>query len=134
MQTWGNWQPPWLPVRARADGPLQRPRHGGRRTFRKCSNGTTRCSNVGSGGTYAVSDLADQIGGPWIHIPKRPGEPECTFADTRKIQQALGWRPRVRFCEGVASMLERLEDWKQAPVWTPDSIAVSTAAWHRYLA
>ncbi len=89
--------------------------------------------NVGSGGTYAVNDLAEMIGGNIIHIPKRPGEPDCTFADTRKIQQALGWAPRVSFVEGVRSMLEHLNDWAEAPVWTPETIATSTAAWHRYL-
>lgn len=90
--------------------------------------------NVGSGGTYAVSQLADLIGGNRIHIPKRPGEPDCTFADTRKIRQALGWMPRVNFVDGVRSMLAHLDDWTQAPVWTPDTIAASTAAWHQYLA
>jgi len=90
--------------------------------------------NVGSGDTYAVNDLANLIGGPRVHIPKRPGEPDCTFADTRKIRQALDWVPRVPFADGVRTMLERLGDWAAAPVWTPETIAVSTAAWHRYLA
>ncbi len=89
--------------------------------------------NVGSGGTYAVNDLAEMIGGNIIHIPKRPGEPDCTFADTRKIRQALGWAPRVSFVEGVESMLEHLEDWRQAPVWTPETIATATSEWHRRL-
>ncbi len=90
--------------------------------------------NVGSGGTYSVDSLASLIGGNRIHIPKRPGEPECTWADTRKIQQALGWKPRVAFREGVRTMLDRLQDWKQAPVWTPETIATATAEWHRRLA
>lgn len=90
--------------------------------------------NVGSGGTYAVDALADLIGGNRLHVPKRPGEPDCTFADTRKIHQALGWVPNVSFAEGVNRMLERLGDWQAAPVWTPDTIATATAAWHRYLA
>ncbi len=90
--------------------------------------------NVGSGGTHSVEHLAALIGGNRIHIPKRPGEPDCTFADTRKIQAALGWKPNVRFQDGVRDMLERLQDWKHAPVWTPETIAASTAAWHRYLA
>lgn len=89
--------------------------------------------NVGSGSTHSVNELADLIGGPRVQIPKRPGEPDCTFADTRKIQQALGWQPRVAFADGVQTMVDRLEDWRLAPVWTPDSIAESTASWHRYL-
>jgi len=90
--------------------------------------------NVGSGETHSVDALASLIGGNRIHIPKRPGEPDCTFADTTKIQQALGWKPRVAFADGVRSMLERLEDWTQAPVWTPETIATATAEWHRRLA
>jgi UDP-glucose 4-epimerase len=89
--------------------------------------------NVGSGSTHSVDELATLIGGDRISIPKRPGEPDCTFADTRKIRQALDWVPRVPFAEGVRTMLERLDDWAAAPVWTPETIAVSTAAWHRYL-
>ncbi len=90
--------------------------------------------NVGSGGTQSVGHLADLIGGHRIHIPKRPGEPDCTFADTRKIQTALNWKPNVRFTDGVRSMIERIDEWKRAPVWTPDTIAASTAIWHHYLA
>jgi len=90
--------------------------------------------NVGSGSTHAVSELADRIGGSRVHIPKRPGEPDCTFADTTKIRQALGWTPRVAFADGVQTMLDRLDDWKQAPVWTPHAIASATAEWHRRLA
>ncbi len=90
--------------------------------------------NVGSGATQSVDALAGLIGGNRIHIPKRPGEPDCTFADTRKIQQTIGWTPRVDFRDGVRSMLERLDDWKQAPVWTPETIATATAEWHRRLA
>jgi len=90
--------------------------------------------NVGSGSTHSVNELAATIGGPCVSIPKRPGEPDCTWADTTKIQQALSWHPRVAFADGVQIMLNRLGDWKQAPVWTPESIATSTASWHRYLA
>jgi UDP-glucose 4-epimerase len=90
--------------------------------------------NVGSGQPHAVSELADLIGGSRVHIPKRPGEPDCTWADTSKIQQALDWTPRVAFADGVQTMLNHLDDWKQAPVWTPHTIATATAEWHRRLA
>lgn len=89
--------------------------------------------NVGTGQPQSVNTLADLIGGPVVHIPKRPGEPDCTCADTRKIHQALGWQPTVALADGVQAMVDRLEDWRQAPVWTPESIATSTASWHRYL-
>jgi UDP-glucose 4-epimerase len=89
--------------------------------------------NVGSGGTYSVNQLADLIGGPRTGIPKRPGEPDCTFADTTKIGQALGWRPAVSFPEGVRKVLDRIEDWRDAPVWTPDSIKEATKDWFKFL-
>ena len=85
--------------------------------------------NVGSGDTYAVNRLVELLGGPVVHIPKRPGEPDCTFADTTKIRQAFGWEPRVNFETGVQRMVERLEDWREAPVWTPETIANATEAW-----
>lgn len=46
--------------------------------------------NVGSGHTYSVNRLVALIGGESVHIPKRPGEPDCTFADTSKIQRRSG--------------------------------------------
>lgn len=89
--------------------------------------------NVGSGGTYSVNRLVEQLGGEVEYIPKRPGEPDCTFADTGKIRAALDWRPRVSFEEGVAIMLENIELWRQAPVWSKDSIAEATEDWFGYL-
>jgi UDP-glucose 4-epimerase len=89
--------------------------------------------NVGSGGTYSVSHLAELIGGPRVNIPKRPGEPDCTFADISKIGRLLGWRPSVTFEEGVRRVLERIEDWREAPVWTPDTIAKATKDWFEFL-
>jgi UDP-glucose 4-epimerase len=89
--------------------------------------------NVGSGGTYSVNRLAELIGGPKVNIPKRPGEPECTFADISRIKSLLGWSPSVSFEEGVRRIMERIDDWRDAPVWTPDSIAVATRDWFKYL-
>jgi UDP-glucose 4-epimerase len=90
--------------------------------------------NVGSGGTYSVNRLVELLGGPVVHIPKRPGEPDCTFADTSKIQKRLGWKPAVSFEEGVSRLLHSIEDWRSAPVWTPESIAGATKEWFEFLA
>ena len=67
---------------------------------------------------------------PW---PKRPGEPECTWADVTKIQTQLGWRPRVSFEEGVRTVLENIEYWRGAPLWDPDTIAAATHTWFTML-
>ncbi|MBI4505450.1 MAG: SDR family oxidoreductase [Chloroflexi bacterium] len=89
--------------------------------------------NVGSGHTYGVNELVRLLGGDVVYVPKRPGEADCTFADTTRITQVLGWRPRVSFEEGVRIMLDHLEDWRDAPVWDAQSIAEATRDWFRYL-
>jgi UDP-glucose 4-epimerase len=89
--------------------------------------------NVGSGGTYSISSLVKLLGGKVTFIPKRPGEPDCTFADTTKIRKLLGWKPRISFGEGVKRILDNIEYWKDAPVWTPETIAQATEGWFKYL-
>ena len=73
------------------------------------------------------------LGGEIIHIPKRPGEPDCTFADTTKINSILGWKAKVSFEQGVQNVLDNIDYWKNAPVWTPDSISEATTDWFKYL-
>jgi UDP-glucose 4-epimerase len=89
--------------------------------------------NVGSNNHYSVNRLVELLGGDVVHIPKRPGEPDCTYADVSKIRRLLGWETKVSFEEGVRRMLERLNDWRDAPVWDPGSISKATASWFRYL-
>lgn len=89
--------------------------------------------NVGAGKPQSVNRLVELLGGGAINIPKRPGEPDCTWADISKIQSELGWEPRVSFEEGVAKVLANIEYWREAPLWDPDSIRVATDTWFRYL-
>jgi len=89
--------------------------------------------NVGSGSTYSVHRLVELLGGIVTYIPKRPGEPDCTFADTEKIKKMLGWQPKVSFDDGVKIMLENIDYWQNAPVWTPEKITEATADWFKYL-
>jgi UDP-glucose 4-epimerase len=89
--------------------------------------------NVGSGCTYSVNRLVELLGGEVVHIPKRPGEPDCTHADITRIKKLLAWQPRVSLEEGVSILLENINYWKEAPVWTPDTIAVATRDWFAYL-
>ena len=42
--------------------------------------------NVGSGNHYSINRLVELLGGKITYIPKRPGEPDCTFADITKIK------------------------------------------------
>ncbi len=89
--------------------------------------------NVGSDDTYSVNRLTELLGGEVVHIPKRPGEPDCTFADISKIKRLLGWAPRVSLEEGVRIMLDNIDYWREAPVWTPDTIKDATATWFKHL-
>ena len=97
------------------------------------SNRSGKIYNVGSGATVSVNRVIELLGGEKVHIPKRPGEPECTFADISRIRLELGWEPKVSIEQGVAELLENIDCWQQAPVWTPSSIAEATRDWFRYL-
>jgi UDP-glucose 4-epimerase len=89
--------------------------------------------NVGSGGTYSVNRLVELLGGNVIYIPKRPGEPDCTFADTHKIRRDLMWSPKVSFEDGVKQILDNIDLWREAPVWDEHTIASATKDWFSYL-
>jgi len=89
--------------------------------------------NVGSGNTYSVNCLVELMGGDVVHIPNRPGEPDCTQADISKIRKMLGWEPKVSFEEGVKILLENIDYWRDAPVWTPETISEATGEWFKYL-
>lgn len=89
--------------------------------------------NVGSSGHYSVNHLVQLLDGPITYIPKRPGEPDCTFADVAKIQSKLGWKAKTSFEEGVGKILERIDDFRDAPLWEPLSIQEATKSWFQYL-
>jgi UDP-glucose 4-epimerase len=89
--------------------------------------------NVGSGHTYEVNRLVSLLDGPVVNIPKRPAEPDCTFADISKINKLLGWKPEVTLEEGVSVMLEHLQDWKDAPLWDVYKIDEATKSWFKHL-
>ena len=97
------------------------------------SNKTETIFNIGSGNTVSINKLVDLLGGEKIHIPKRPGEPDCTYADISKIKSELNWTPKVSIEEGVKLVLQNIEYWRNAPVWTPDTIANETEDWFKYL-
>jgi len=89
--------------------------------------------NLGSGDTYSVNRLVELLEGDKVFIPKRPGEPDCTFADISKAKKLLGYNPKVTFEEGVKIMLENINHWKEAPVWTVEKINKATKDWFLYL-
>ncbi|MBP2294298.1 GDP-mannose 4,6-dehydratase [Azospirillum rugosum] len=92
-----------------------------------------RIYNVGAGRPQSVNRLVELLGGEVTYIPKRPGEPDCTWADTTRITTELGWQPKVPFEEGVATIVASIDDWRTAPLWTPESIADATRTWFAML-
>lgn len=89
--------------------------------------------NIGTGEPKSVNYLAKLIGGKTINIPKRPGEPDSTHADISKVKKLLNWAPEISFEEGVKTMLENIDYWKNAPLWTPEEIDKATKSWFKYL-
>ncbi len=89
--------------------------------------------NIGSGNHYSVSHIVELLSGDAVNIPKRPGEPDCTFADTTKIEKMLHFKAETSFEEGVKQLLEKIEDFRKAPLWDPDSIEDATKTWFQYL-
>jgi UDP-glucose 4-epimerase len=90
--------------------------------------------NLGAGHPQSVNRLIELMGsGDVVHIPKRPGEPDVTWADISKITRDLGWRPEVSFEEGVGCILDNIDYWKNAPLWDPDSIATATKGWFEFM-
>jgi len=94
---------------------------------------TNEIMNVGSDNTYSVNYLVELLGGEKTYIPKRPGEPDCTYADISKIKKLLNWKPKVSFEDGVKIMLDNIEQWREAPVWDENSIEEATKDWFEYL-
>jgi UDP-glucose 4-epimerase len=89
--------------------------------------------NLGAGNPQSVNRLVELIDGDVTYIPKRPGEPDVTWADIGKITRDLGWAPRVPFEEGVRRMMDEINKWRDAPLWDPDTIARATKTWFDYL-
>jgi UDP-glucose 4-epimerase len=89
--------------------------------------------NVGSGRTISINYLIELLEGGVTYIPKRPGEPNCTYADTSLINRDLNWVAKIAIEEGVLKVLENINYWTDAPVWEPETIVEATRDWFLYL-
>jgi len=89
--------------------------------------------NVGSGQSISINYIIRLLKGDKISIPKRPGEPQITYANINRIKRKLKWKPKVRIEEGVNLLLNNIDYWKNAPVWTPKKIKIATKDWFKYL-
>jgi UDP-glucose 4-epimerase len=92
-----------------------------------------RVFNVGTGTPRSVSSLTEILGGPVVFVPKRPGEPDVTWADISKTVTTLGWVPREDFVASVQEMIDRIEDWRETPLWSEETIDIATRSWFENL-
>ena len=90
--------------------------------------------NIGSSRHESVNRLVELLQGESIYIPKRPGEPDCTFADIAKVESMLNWKAQISFEEGVSKLIASINDYQDAPLWDPQSIEKATAKWFECLA
>ena len=97
------------------------------------SNQSGEVYNVGSGATVSVNKIVELLGGDKVNIPKRPGEPDSTFADITKIKDELNWSPKISIEDGIDKVLDNIDYWKEAPVWDSKAIANATEDWFKYL-
>jgi dTDP-L-rhamnose 4-epimerase len=71
--------------------------------------GGSRCYNVGSGTVHTVGDMAAALaaghGGPppLVTGEYRLGDVRHITADSTRLREELGWRPRVPFATGMAA-------------------------------
>ena len=89
--------------------------------------------NIGSGKSISINQIVRLLKGSKIHIPKRPGEPDKTFANINKIKKNLNWHPKINIQTGIKILLDNISYWKDAPLWTPKKIKIATRTWFKYL-
>jgi UDP-glucose 4-epimerase len=89
--------------------------------------------NIGTGKPQSINRLVELLGGDVINIPKRPGEPDQTCADSSLFTMLTGWEPEFTFEEGVQVVLDNIDYWRGAPIWTPELIDEATRDWFRFL-
>ena len=89
--------------------------------------------NIGCGSPRSVIELADIIQEERVFMPKRPGEPDMTYADISKVKKEIGWEPMFTLECGMKEIFENIESFKDAPAWDVDQIRVATKLWFKYL-
>ena len=89
--------------------------------------------NIGSGETVSINKIIKLLGGNKVFIKKRPGEPDCTFANISKIKKLIKWKPKIKIEKGIEYLIKDINYWKKAPIWTPKKINKATKLWFKYI-
>ena len=89
--------------------------------------------NIGASCPITVNQVAQIIGGNTVNIPKRPGEPDRTYADIQKAANLLNWTPRISIKQGLELTLKDAMSWADAPAWSVTDIEKATTTWFKFL-
>ena len=89
--------------------------------------------NIGSGETVSINKIIKLLGGNKVFIKKRPGEPDCTFANISKVKKLIKWKPKIKIEKGIEYLIKDINYWKKAPIWTPKTINKATKLWFKYI-
>lgn len=90
--------------------------------------------NIGGGQPRSVNEIIELIGGgPIEYLPKRPGEPDVTWADITKAKNHLDWEPTISFSDGVERIVKEIESFRRLPLWATDNIGQATQKWFEAL-
>jgi UDP-glucose 4-epimerase len=89
--------------------------------------------NLGCGGGFTVTEVIDaarKVTGRSIDVkigPRRPGDPAVLVASSRKIQQKLGWAPRI---ESLDHIVGSAWAWEQTFLGTGNAIGDAPKSVH----
>jgi UDP-glucose 4-epimerase len=89
--------------------------------------------NLGRGIPETINYLASLISNKKRFIPWRPGEPYKTEANIKKIKKYLKWSPKISLKSGIKEVMNNIEYWKNAPLWTRKKINLATKEWMKHL-
>lgn len=92
--------------------------------------------NLGSGKPISINYLISKLCGKnykIIKLPKRPAEPNITYANIKKIKSLVKWKPMISFEEGLENMKKNIEYWRESKLWTKKIIKKHTETWFNYL-
>tara|TARA_Y100001936_G_scaffold239173_1_gene271913 strand:+ start:487 stop:1467 length:981 start_codon:yes stop_codon:yes gene_type:complete len=87
--------------------------------------------NIGNGKETSINFIADTIGGDKVKVSLRPGEVKRSLADISKIKKDLGWVPKIKIEQGVKMLIEEINAWKEAKVWTSEKMEKEIKNWVR---
>jgi UDP-glucose 4-epimerase len=103
--------------------------------FIKCIKyqGNKRIFNIGTGKPVSINEIVEILKCKKVNIPKRPGEPFITHANSKLALRELDWKYKIDIKEGINLVLKEINYWKKAPLWNVAKIKIATSDWFKYL-